>query len=58
MYDVNCMRCKEKVSQEFARFSNHCEKCLPLVTEKYEKTRREIDRLREEADDYAEGREA
>jgi reverse gyrase len=43
IYDLDCMRCKKKIPDEFARFSNYCEKCLDLVSKKREEITKKID---------------
>jgi reverse gyrase len=57
IYDLDCMRCKNKIPDEFARFSNHCEKCLGLVTEKNKEITKKIDDLRKEYEDFQNGKD-
>lgn len=55
IYIDDCMRCKGTIPQEFARFSNHCEPCLKLVSEKLQWAQRERDRVMDEASSFARG---
>ncbi len=57
IYDLDCMRCKKKITDEFARFSNYCETCLILVNEKCKYITKLIDDLRKEFYDFQNGRD-
>ncbi len=57
IYDLDCMRCKNKIPDEFAKFSNLCEKCLVLVSKKREDITKKIDNLRDELDDFLNGKD-
>lgn len=57
MYDLDCMRCKKKLTQDEATCSNHCSHCLPFVNEKWSTAIDKINALRKEADDYSTGKD-
>lgn len=54
-YIDDCMRCKNKMSQELAQSSNYCLQCLPLVNEKWNDAQKKIEKIRNEADAFSRG---
>jgi len=57
MYNLDCLRCKKKVPEDFAQYSNHCATCLDLVREKNKQIYSQIEKLREEFDDFSCGKD-
>ena len=56
-YNLPCLRCKQILDEKFARYSNHCPECLPLVSAKWEEFNKWKMEKVQECDDFAHGRD-
>ena len=57
MYDLDCMRCKKKLTQQEAASSNHCSTCLILVTQKWKQAEILRDNIMQHCLDFESGME-